>query len=77
MRDITSKQISLRTAKAVGFVVCSEATLNLIKNKLGFKPTISFEEGILLFCNWVQHQSAQIDNYEQSLAEMKAKGLLK
>ena len=32
MRDITSKQISLRTAKAVGFVVCSEATLNLIKN---------------------------------------------
>lgn len=53
------------------------ADLNLIKNKLGFEPTISFEEGILLFCNWVQHQSAQIDNYEQSLAEMKAKGLLK
>lgn len=32
MRDITSKQISLRTAKAVGFVICSEATLNLIKD---------------------------------------------
>lgn len=32
MRDITSKQISLRTAKAVGFVVCSEVTLNHIIN---------------------------------------------
>ena len=32
MRDITSKQVSLRTAKAVGFVSCSEVTLNLIKN---------------------------------------------
>jgi molybdenum cofactor biosynthesis protein MoaC len=32
MRDITAKQISLRTAKAIGFVVCSESTHNLIKN---------------------------------------------
>lgn len=32
MRDITNKQISLRKAKAIGFVICSEATLNLIKN---------------------------------------------
>ncbi len=32
MRDITSKQISLRKAMAVGFVVCSETTVELIKN---------------------------------------------
>lgn len=32
MRDITAKQISLRTAKAIGFVVCSASTLELIKN---------------------------------------------
>ena len=32
MRDIINKQISLRKAKAIGFVICSEATLNLIKN---------------------------------------------
>lgn len=53
------------------------ADLNLIKNKLGFEPKVTFEDGILLFCNWVNNQSAQTDNYEQSLAEMKAKGLLK
>ncbi|HRH56906.1 MAG TPA: bifunctional molybdenum cofactor biosynthesis protein MoaC/MoaB [Chitinophagales bacterium] len=34
MRDITSKEISLRIAKAVGFVVCSSSTLELIKNNL-------------------------------------------
>lgn len=30
MRDITSKQISLRKAKAIGFVACEEQTYNLI-----------------------------------------------
>ncbi|MDJ1468732.1 bifunctional molybdenum cofactor biosynthesis protein MoaC/MoaB [Xanthocytophaga flava] len=31
MRDISSKQISLRTAKATGVVLCSQETLNLVK----------------------------------------------
>lgn len=32
MRDITSKQITLRTAKAVAVIYCAEATIDLIKN---------------------------------------------
>ncbi len=32
MRDITHKQISLRTAKAIGVLFCSPATIDLIKN---------------------------------------------
>jgi molybdenum cofactor biosynthesis protein MoaC len=32
MRDISNKQISLRTAKAVGFVACCESTFHLIRN---------------------------------------------
>lgn len=32
MRDITAKQISLRKAKAIGFVICSENTLDMVKN---------------------------------------------
>lgn len=31
MRDITHKQITLRTAKAIGAIFCSEATIELIK----------------------------------------------
>ena len=32
MRDITSKQITLRTAKAIGIIFCSAKTIDLIKN---------------------------------------------
>ncbi|MEN9570474.1 MAG: hypothetical protein RL172_1705 [Bacteroidota bacterium] len=32
MRDITHKQITLRTAKATGILFCSPTTINLIKN---------------------------------------------
>src|SRR5215211_2717316 len=32
MRDITHKQITLRTAKAVGVIFCSAATTDIIKN---------------------------------------------
>jgi cyclic pyranopterin monophosphate synthase len=32
MRDITHKQITLRTAKAAGIIFCSPATIDLIKN---------------------------------------------
>jgi cyclic pyranopterin monophosphate synthase len=32
MRDITHKQITLRTARAIGILFCSPATTDLIKN---------------------------------------------
>lgn len=32
MRDITSKQITLRTAKAIGIIFCSQKTIQAIKN---------------------------------------------
>jgi molybdenum cofactor biosynthesis protein MoaC len=32
MRDITHKQITLRTAKAIGVIYCSPATIQMIKN---------------------------------------------
>ena len=34
MRDITGKQISLRTAKAIGVIFCSAETIELIKHNL-------------------------------------------
>ena len=32
MRDITSKQITLRTARAIAVIYCSEETINRIEN---------------------------------------------
>ncbi|AOO65975.1 NAD-dependent epimerase/dehydratase family protein [Sulfurospirillum halorespirans] len=53
------------------------ADLTKIEQKLGFKPKVSFEEGIKRFTVWVENQEIMEDNYEKSIVEMKEKGLYK
>jgi dTDP-L-rhamnose 4-epimerase len=53
------------------------ADLSLLKEKLHFTPSVNFETGIRKFCDWVSSQEIKSDRYEQSLAEMKSKGLMK
>lgn len=53
------------------------ADLTRINEKLGFKPAVSFEKGIQLFTEWVDCQNVMVDKYEQSIAELKEKGLFK
>lgn len=53
------------------------ADLTKIKKYLGFEPKVSFEEGIKEFTQWVNTQEIQEDRYQQSINEMKEKGLYK
>lgn len=53
------------------------ADLKKIKEKLGFSPKFSFAQGIKNFTDWVKTQQVEEDKYEQSIMEMKAKGLYK
>lgn len=53
------------------------ADLTKIKKYLGFEPKVSFEEGIKKFTQWVNTQEIQEDRYQQSINEMKEKGLYK
>jgi len=53
------------------------ADLNKIKTKLGFEPKVSFTEGIKKFTEWVDTQEILEDRYQQSIDEMKNKGLFK
>ncbi|WP_226064005.1 NAD-dependent epimerase/dehydratase family protein [Kaistella polysaccharea] len=53
------------------------ADLAKIKSFLGFEPKVSFEEGLKKFTDWVNTQEIQEDKYEQSMEEMKSKGLYK
>ena len=53
------------------------ADLNKIKITLGFEPRFNFNDGIKLFADWVISQKVADDQYENSLAEMRSKGLLK
>lgn len=53
------------------------ADMSKIKRLLGFEPKISFEEGIQQFTKWVNQQSVFPSKYDESIKEMKAKGLMK
>ncbi len=53
------------------------ADLTKIKDLLGFTPKINFKEGIKFFCQWVNGQVIKEDKYQQSIDEMKQKGLFK
>lgn len=53
------------------------ADLAKIKSNLGFSPKFTFEAGLKNFTNWVNTQEVQEDKYQQSIDEMKAKGLYK
>ena len=52
------------------------ADLSKVKS-IGFEPKVSFDEGIEKFASWVKQQEVQEDTYEQSIKEMKEKGLFK
>jgi dTDP-L-rhamnose 4-epimerase len=53
------------------------ADLTKINLILGFEPRVSFEDGINHFTKWVMSQKIEEDYLEESLIEMKKKGLLK
>ena len=51
--------------------------LTKIKTALGFTSTVSFEEGITKFAQWVITQTIAASKFENSIEEMKKKGLFK
>lgn len=53
------------------------ADISKIKADLGFEPKFDFETGISRFVDWVNLQDVQESKYEDSVKEMKAKGLYK
>lgn len=53
------------------------ADISLAQNLLGFIPKWSFSDGIGEFVKWVNQQNIQEDKYEESIEEMKRKGLYK
>lgn len=61
----------------IGDIRHNYADLSLISERLGFAPKIAFEEGIRQFAAWVATQGPRASAYEQSLDEMKERGLMK
>ena len=59
----------------IGDIRSNYADLTKIKNKLGFKPKVSFEEGARRFSIWADGQETVTDSYDHSINEMKKRGL--
>jgi dTDP-L-rhamnose 4-epimerase len=53
------------------------ADLDRIKQRLGYEPKVSFAEGIGRFVAWAKPLGPKESRYEQSLQEMKERGLMK
>jgi dTDP-L-rhamnose 4-epimerase len=61
----------------VGDIRHNVADLSKVRNVLKFEPSVSIEQGLAQFVNWVKEEQVQTDLYEESLKELKAKGLFK
>ncbi len=61
----------------IGDIRHNYADISKIKNYLNFTPSVTFENGIKRFTDWVNQQEIQQSKYEDSLNEMKSKGLMK
>lgn len=51
------------------------ADLTRATSVLGFTPAVDFDKGIGRFAEWVNRQEVMRDDYDQSIQEMKNKGL--
>ncbi|MDH6525583.1 NAD-dependent epimerase/dehydratase family protein [Polynucleobacter sphagniphilus] len=53
------------------------ADLTRISEHLGYRPMVSFSEGIKIFADWAVAQGPINSTYEESIAEMKRRGLMR
>ena len=53
------------------------ADIGKIEKMLSFKPSYDFKTGLKKFTDWVNSQEVQKTTYEDSINEMKTKGLMK
>jgi dTDP-L-rhamnose 4-epimerase len=61
----------------IGDIRHNYADLTKVRKVFGFKPSISLEQGLISFIEWVRTERLETDRYEQSLQEMQSKGLFK
>jgi dTDP-L-rhamnose 4-epimerase len=72
-----NSEISVSGQYRVGDIRHNVADLEKVSRLLGFKAQIPFEEGLRRFVDWALSERIAGDRYEESLEELRAKGLFK
>ena len=70
-------EINVSGQYRVGDIRHNVADLAKVNQVLGFSPSVSIDEGLSRFVDWVKGERTQNDRYEESLEELRAKGLFK
>ena len=73
----TSIPIEISGQFRIGDIRHNLADLSHIKSHLGWSPKMLFKDGLAGFVDWVKSEVIQHDRYEESLTELKTKGLFK
>jgi len=61
----------------LGDIRHNHADISAARTLLGYQPKISFGRGMEIFTSWVKTQEVMVDKSEESMAEMRKKGLFK
>lgn len=59
----------------IGDIAHNIADISKAKEILGYEQTVSLEDGLQAFCNWVKGQEHDNSGYEKSLNEMENAGM--
>jgi dTDP-L-rhamnose 4-epimerase len=70
-------EITISGNYRVGDIRHNVADLTKAKERLNFEPKVTFSKGVEQFTAWVNNQAVEDDCYEDSISEMKEKGLYK
>lgn len=73
----TTTKINITGNYRSGDIRHNYADLTKINELLGYEPKYNFVTGIKMFTNWVLTQEIKASKYEESIREMKEKGLFK
>ena len=72
-----SVPVNINAKYRLGDIRHNYADLTKVQSTFGFQPSVSFENGINQFVKWVLTQELEEDKYDQSIQEMKDRGLYK
>jgi dTDP-L-rhamnose 4-epimerase len=79
LQELLGRMVQVTTSGQfrVGDIRHNVANLTKIREVFGFHPRVSIDDGLTRFAQWVMGEALQIDRYEESLREMRAKGLFR
>ncbi len=79
LKKLFNSEVNIDISKQyrIGDIRHNKADITKARELIGFRPKVSFEFGIKKFVEWVKSQEIYSDMYDQSINEMKNKGLMK